>query len=75
MTILMTRFETENFTIDIWDDGKRGYFEHNEEGEYWSGGLWFEDGVLIDYDGVCELPREVIEALEAQGYIVEDEFK
>lgn len=62
---------TENFEVGIHDDKRRGYFEHNELGDECGGGLWFHDGALIDYDGVYELPREVIRTLAANGIDVE----
>jgi len=40
-------------------------------GEYEVGGLWFEENELTDYDGVFELPKELIEYLEKQGYDME----
>lgn len=39
-----------------------------ELGEYEVGGLIFEENVLTDYDGVFELPKELIEYLEKEGY-------
>jgi hypothetical protein len=41
------KFET---VINPWDDF--GYFEHEDYGDEWGGGLWFEGKNLIDYDGV-----------------------
>lgn len=40
---------------------QRGYFEHDVYGE--GGGLWFENDILIDYDGVTELPIDVVKAI------------
>lgn len=55
---------------------ERGSFEWvggtNEDDEI-AGGLWFEDDRLIDYDGVFELPKEVIEGLTLLGFRTEDE--
>lgn len=50
-----------------------GYFEWEIEelGEYETGGLWFEDNILTDYDGVFELPKQLIEYLENKGYDME----
>ena len=31
-------------------------------------GLWFDDNELIDYDGVFELPKELIDKLSELGY-------
>lgn len=38
-------------------------------------GLWFEGQTLTDYDGVFELPGEVIEMLEERGLTVDPDFK
>lgn len=38
-----------------------GYFEHEVMGE--GGSLSFEGNMLVDYDGVYELPKNVIKAL------------
>jgi len=60
---------TEHFEIEI--TGEHGYFEHHTRGDSYAGGLWFnDDNQLIDYDGVYELPGEVIQALKAKGYDV-----
>ena len=31
-------------------------------------GLWFDENELIDYDGVFELPEQLITFLNSQGY-------
>ena len=54
-----------------------GYFEHRDGTE--GGGLWFErldSGALelLDYDGVFELPRPVVAALRAAGYVLDETF-
>jgi hypothetical protein len=64
---------TANFDLYMTDDKFRGYFEHNELGEDCAGGLWFyhnDEGKLslLDYDGVFELPAEVIATMEELGY-------
>jgi len=59
--------ETDNFEIGITDDGKNGYFEHNEFGDELGGGLWFKDGAIYDYDGVFNLPDEVVVELKKRG--------
>jgi hypothetical protein len=64
------KFET---VINPWDDF--GYFEHEDYGDEWGGGLWFEGKNLIDYDGVYELPSEVIAGIRELGYIVTQEFE
>ena len=69
-------FETDNFYGEVCEDenkkGVGGWFEHNEYGDEYGGGLWFEwqgdTAVLVDYDGVAELPGEVIKELEREGF-------
>jgi hypothetical protein len=39
------------------------------------GNLIFEGGHLTDYDGIFELPSQVIEALESMGFVVDEEFR
>lgn len=39
---------------------------------YSSGGLWFTDGALTDYDGVFELPQAIVSKLESLGIDVTD---
>ena len=70
------QIETQGWTIHIFDDHFRGYFENDETGV--GGELLFErrgDVIeLIDYDGVFELPRPVFKALGEQGIHMEPEF-
>lgn len=66
---------SEKFEIGISSEKQYGYFEHDDYGEDYGGGLWFENNELIDYDGVFSLPKEVIEKIEALGFIVQDSFK
>lgn len=72
-------FKVDNgrYTVEANKETKHGYFEHKRIGE--GGGLWFEasgDGLsLIDYDGVFELPDEVIDMLRDGGFIVGKEFE
>ena len=67
---------TGNFEVALANDGEYGYFEHNELGDESGGGLWFKDGAIYDYDGVAELPSEVVVELENRGvdirYLKED---
>lgn len=67
---------TGNFEVALATNGTYGYFEHNELGDMLGGGLWFKDGALDDYDGVAELPSEVVVELENRGvditYLKED---
>lgn len=47
-----------------------GFFEWEipELDEYASGGLWFEDRTLTDYDGVFALPQQLISFLEENSF-------
>jgi len=63
---------TPLYTIQIDTTEQYGYFEHNELGDEKAGGLWFDGLRLSDYDGVYELPRQVIAALINSGYQLED---
>lgn len=67
------KLTTQNFDITIWEYDNRGYFEHHKFGDNCAGELWFEAGELYDYDGVFELPKEVIEAIKNAGFVVDDE--
>ena len=49
----------------------RGYFEHDDLGE--GGGLWFTDWELVDYDGVYELPEEVVKAIKILDFSLGEE--
>ena len=69
------KITTDNVTVEIFDETPlRGYFEHEEYGDEYGGGLWFEGKNLVDYDGVFELPKEVIQALRDLGFYVDPEF-
>lgn len=69
------KITTDNFTVEIFDETPlRGYFEHEEYGDEYGGGLWFKGKNLVDYDGVFELPKEVIQALRDLGFYVDPEF-
>ena len=70
------KITTDNFTVEIFDETPlRGYFEHEEYGDEYGGGLWFKGKNLVDYDGVFELPKEVIQALRDTGFYVGEEFE
>ena len=67
---------TDNFTVEIFDKTPlRGYFEHNELGDNCGGELLFDGLSLIDYDGVFELPTDVIWAVRKLGFHVGEEFE
>lgn len=63
---------TDNYEIQIDQAAGYGYFENNKLGDNDAGGLWFESGILVDYDGVYELPEEVETALKKAGYLLDD---
>ena len=58
---------TDRYEVALATDGATGYFEHNTLGDLLGGGLWFKDGAIYDYDGVYELPSEVVTELEVRG--------
>ena len=71
------RINLENFEIGLHEpeqDGRQyGWFEHHEYGDGYGGGLWFKDAELIDYDGIADyLPNEILDALEAIGFDVDE---
>lgn len=59
---------TEKFEIKVSPLTSYGYFEHNRLGDECGGGLWFDGDMLVDYDGVSDLPRSVEQALRDAGY-------
>lgn len=76
-------YNKDNISITVKIDTSESYgcFEYEEEqteeekemfGEqesiYFEGGLWFEKDQLFDYDGVDELPKEIIEMIHKLGY-------
>jgi len=54
------------WSVDIDSERQYGFFEHDDYGE--GGGLWFVDNMLVDYDGVYELPDNVIKGIEDLGF-------
>jgi hypothetical protein len=62
--------------VGIDTAARYGYWEYRDGSE--GGGLWFEPAgrtlELIDYDGAFELPRAVVAALRAAGYILDETF-
>lgn len=70
------KITTDNLTVEIFDEVPlRGYFEHNELGDNCAGELLFDGLSLIDYDGVFELPTDVIWAVRKLGFHVGEEFE
>ena len=73
----MKTINTKRFEVGIHDkvEGviRTGWFEHNDYGDEYGGGLWFENEVVVDYDGIGGyLPAEILESLEAEGFNVDD---
>ena len=73
----MRTLHTANFEIGLHarerDGSQRGWFEHDEHGDEYGGGLWFYRSVLVDYDGISSyLPNEILEPLESHGFKVDD---
>jgi hypothetical protein len=65
----LTSFDNGTFTIGSILGGSNGwvlYFEHNQAGEDMAGKIRVEDGAVMDYDGVYELPASVVRTLEEQ---------
>jgi len=63
------------FEIQIDSKEQYGFFEHDDYGDELGGGLWFKNNELIDYDGLCCLPKEVSKGVEELGYTVDETFK
>ena len=66
---------TLDYTVCV--EHGRGWFEMYDEetgGEdlYAEGCLIFNDKELVDYDGVFELPDEILDKLEEHGYEVDE---
>lgn len=70
------RFQTKNYYGEIAPDKCRGWFDHEEYGDECGGSLWFDNNMnLTDYDGVIELPKEVIQVIREMGFHVGEEFE
>ena len=76
-------YTNDNVSVDVFIDTSTsyGYFEYEveqtekeiqmfgeQESIYVEGGLWFDGNLLIDYDGIDELPEEVIKLIQELGY-------
>lgn len=73
--VFTQKLDTKFFEILIDQAARYGYFEHIHYGDEMCGGLWFDQETgktLQDYDGVAELPKEVITSLKGAGYDVSD---
>jgi hypothetical protein len=66
MHVYTERLEKGNWYVEISPTTQYGYFESVNIGS--EGSLWFEGRELIDYDGVFELPKSVIDMLVGAGY-------
>jgi len=62
------------FEVMVDSTAQYGYFEHEDYGDECGGGLWFEDGSLVDYDGVACLPGDVARGLRDMGFTVSPDF-
>lgn len=62
------RVQVGHYEVAIDKEQQYGYFEHDELGDEMGGGLWFENNELVDFDGVYELPKKVIEGIEQLGF-------
>ena len=65
------RIEVAPDYILTLDGGGWEYQEGEDEDTYWAGNWWCDEDdpkYVIDYDGISELPRAVIQALEDLGY-------
>lgn len=70
------RFQTKNYYGEIAPYKCRGWFDHEEYGDECGGSLWFDNNMnLTDYDGVIELPKEVIQAIRDLGFYVGEKFE
>lgn len=59
-------------TLELPFEESSGWELYNSvDDEYSEGRLWFDNGVLVDYDGVFGLPDEVYEALRHSGIKVD----
>ena len=68
---------TEYGAVQIDTDARYGYWERRDGSE--GGGLWFETTSercleLLDFDGAFMLPRSVVSALRAAGFVLDDTF-
>ena len=57
--------------VTLWEDlGSWEWYNSHDPEDYYTGIFICEDGTkdVIDYDGVFELPAEVVMALELNGY-------
>ena len=60
------KIKSGKWDIEIDTRAQYGYTQ-DDNGDF-DIGLWFQDNALIDYDGCYELPKKVIEGIEAMGF-------
>lgn len=69
-----TPYETQQITyhIEVNPIKQYGHYEmYNDGTEYYAeGGLWFQSGELVDYDGVFALPETIAKQLRDWGFEV-----
>lgn len=68
MHMFTESLEKGNWEVKISPTTQYGYFENVKTGG--GGGLWFEGRELVDYDGVFDLPKDVVYMLHGAGYDV-----
>lgn len=71
------KLTTHHYEVAVDTRAKYGYFEHLRYGDERAGNLWFAVNpagymYLIDYDGMFDLPAEVVNALRGAGIQVND---
>lgn len=66
-------------TMELWmEEGKAptGIEWVVDDGEFVEDiGLWFDNKILVDYDGVFSLPNEAIKLIRKAGFIVPKDFE
>ena len=70
--VITSRGTKLEVTVNI-NNGNYGWFELYDietggEDVYAEGGLWFKGKYLVDYDGVFELPKYIMDKLVEMGY-------
>ncbi len=68
---------TMRFHVSFNEERQYGSFEQYDaesagERYYAEGGLWFDENVLVDYDGIYSLSEEVLDQLEEWGLDVKN---
>lgn len=67
-----TRVTVRGWTVSL-EEPDYAWFERDSDGT--GGGLWFENGSLVDYDGTCSLPAAVAEGIRQLGLAVPDDME